>query len=92
MPCGSSVPALISAHYASCRSQYQGFKTRWEHRQYSSFSIFNHAGVPGSYCLVQPLVFLLEPLSRVAMLHWLAGVVGVLFILNLLIGLYNDPT
>ena len=46
--------------------------------------------------LVQPLVFLLETaLAGSLMLGFmvrLAGVVGVLFILNLLIGLYNDPT
>jgi hypothetical protein len=46
--------------------------------------------------LVQPLVFLLETaLAMSLMLGFavrLAGVVGVLFILNLLIGLYNDPT
>ena len=46
--------------------------------------------------LVQPLVFLLETALAVSLTLGLAvrltGVVGVLFILNLLIGLYNDPT
>ena len=46
--------------------------------------------------LVQPLVFLLETALAVSLMLGfmvrLAGVVGVLFILNLLIGLYNDPT
>jgi hypothetical protein len=46
--------------------------------------------------MVQPLVFLLETALAVSLMLGvavrLAGVVGVLFILNLLIGLYNDPT
>jgi uncharacterized membrane protein YphA (DoxX/SURF4 family) len=46
--------------------------------------------------LVQPLVFLLETALAMSLMLGvavrLAGVVGVLFILNLLIGLYNDPT
>jgi uncharacterized membrane protein YphA (DoxX/SURF4 family) len=46
--------------------------------------------------LVQPLVFLLETTLAASLMLGLAvrlaGVVGVLFILNLLIGLYNDPT
>src|ERR1700733_14667305 len=45
--------------------------------------------------LVQPLVFLLETALAVSLMLGfmvrLAGVVGALFILNLLIGLYNDP-
>ena len=46
--------------------------------------------------LVQPLVYLLETALAVSLMLGiavrLAGIVGVLFILNLLIGLYNDPT
>jgi hypothetical protein len=46
--------------------------------------------------VVQPLVFLLETALAVSLMLGiavrLAGIVGVLFILNLLIGLYNDPT
>lgn len=46
--------------------------------------------------LVQPLVFLLETALAVSLMLGvavrLAGVVGMLFILNLLIGLYNDPS
>ena len=46
--------------------------------------------------LAQPLVFLLETTLAVSLMLGvavrLAGVVGVLFVFNLLIGLYNDPT
>jgi hypothetical protein len=66
--------------------------------KYSSFQA--HASIMQVFldhiALVQPLVFLLETALAVSLMLGvavrLAGVVGVLFILNLLIGLYNDPT
>jgi uncharacterized membrane protein YphA (DoxX/SURF4 family) len=66
--------------------------------KYSSFDA--HAAIMQVFldhiALVQPLVFLLETALAVSLMLGfmvrLAGVVGVLFILNLLIGLYNDPT
>lgn len=66
--------------------------------KYSSFDL--HAVVMQVFLdhitLVQPLVFLLETALAVSLMLGfavrLAGVVGVLFILNLLIGLYNDPS
>ena len=66
--------------------------------KYSSFHV--HASIMHVFldhiALVQPLVFLLETALAVSLMLGfmvrLAGVVGVLFILNLLIGLYNDPT
>ena len=66
--------------------------------KYSSFQI--HASIMQVFldhiALVQPLVFLLETAICVSLMLGvavrLAGIVGVLFILNLLIGLYNDPT
>jgi uncharacterized membrane protein YphA (DoxX/SURF4 family) len=66
--------------------------------KYSSFH--THAAIMQVFldhiAIVQPLVFLLETALAVSlMLGFMvrfAGVVGVLFILNLLIGLYNDPT
>jgi uncharacterized membrane protein YphA (DoxX/SURF4 family) len=46
--------------------------------------------------VVQPLVFLLETALAISLMLGiavrLAGILGVLFTLNLLIGLYNDPT
>lgn len=66
--------------------------------KYSSFDL--HAVVMQVFLdhitLVQPLVFLVETALAVSLMLGfavrLAGVVGVLFILNLLIGLYNDPS
>ena len=66
--------------------------------KYSSFHL--HASIMQVFldhvALVQPLVFLLETALAISLMLGiavrLAGVVGVLFILNLLIGLYNDPT
>lgn len=66
--------------------------------KYSSFQI--HASIMQVFldhiALVQPLVFLLETALAVSLMLGvavrLAGVVGALFVLNLLIGLYNDPT
>jgi uncharacterized membrane protein YphA (DoxX/SURF4 family) len=66
--------------------------------KYGSFHV--HASIMQMFlyhiALVQPLVFLLETALAVSLMLGfmvrLAGVVGVLFILNLLIGLYNDPT
>ena len=76
-----------------------GFKFWLENTvKYSSFHA--HASIMQVFldhiALVQPLVFLLETALAVSLMLGfmvrLAGVVGVLFILNLLIGLYNDPT
>lgn len=76
-----------------------GFKFWLENTvKYSSFDL--HAAAMRVFldhiALVQPLVFLLETaLAMSLMLGFavrLAGLVGVLFTLNLLIGLYNDPT
>jgi hypothetical protein len=69
-----------------------------QHLRYSSFHA--HSAIMQVFldhiALVQPLVFLLETaLALSLMLGFtvrLAGVVGVPFILNLLIGPYNDPT
>jgi hypothetical protein len=66
--------------------------------KYSSFQA--HASIMQVFldhiAVVQPLVFLLETAICVSLMLGvavrLAGVVGVLFVLNLLIGLYNDPT
>jgi len=66
--------------------------------KYSSFQA--HAAIMQVFldhiAVVQPLVFLLETAFCVALMLGfmvrLAGVVGALFTLNLLIGLYNDPT
>ncbi|HEX3402872.1 MAG TPA: TQO small subunit DoxD [Acetobacteraceae bacterium] len=66
--------------------------------KYSSFHV--HASIMQVFldhiALAQPLVFLLETALAVSLMLGfmvrLAGVVGALFILNLLIGLYNDPT
>jgi hypothetical protein len=66
--------------------------------KYSSFPV--HAEIMQVFlnhiAVVQPLVFLLETALAAALMLGiavrLAGVVGVLFVLNLLIGLYNDPT
>jgi len=66
--------------------------------KYSSFHA--HAAIMQVFldhiALVQPLVFLLETALAVSLMLGfmvrLAGVVGVLFVLNLLVGLYNDPT
>lgn len=66
--------------------------------KYSSFHV--HAVIMQVFldhiAMVQPLVFLLETALAISLMLGvavrLAGVVGVLFILNLLIGLYNDPT
>ncbi len=66
--------------------------------KYSSFHL--HASIMQLFAdhiaLVQPLVLLLETGLAVSLMLGvavrLAGVIGVLFILNLLIGLYNDPT
>jgi hypothetical protein len=66
--------------------------------QYSSFQV--HASIMQVFldhiAVVQPLVFLLETALAISLMLGiavrLAGIVGVLFILNLLIGLYNDPT
>jgi hypothetical protein len=76
-----------------------GFKYWLENTvKYSSFAA--HASLMQVFldhiALVQPLVYLLETALAVSLMLGiavrLAGVVGVLFILNLLIGLYNDPT
>jgi hypothetical protein len=76
-----------------------GFKYWLENTvKYSSFHA--HASIMQVFldhiALVQPLVFLLETALAVSLMLGfmvrLAGVIGVLFILNLLIGLYNDPT
>jgi len=76
-----------------------GFKFWLENTvKYSSFHL--HASIMQVFldhiALVQPLVFLLETALAISLMLGiavrLAGVVGVLFILNLLIGLYNDPT
>ena len=76
-----------------------GFKYWLENTvKYSSFHA--HASIMQVFlnriALVQPLVFLLETALAVSLMLGvavrLAGIVGVLFILNLLIGLYNDPT
>jgi uncharacterized membrane protein YphA (DoxX/SURF4 family) len=76
-----------------------GFKYWLENTvKYSSFGA--HAAIMQAFldhiAWVQPLVFLLETALAVSLMLGfmvrLAGVVGVLFILNLLIGLYNDPT
>jgi hypothetical protein len=76
-----------------------GFKYWLENTvKYSSFQV--HASIMQVFldhiAMVQPLVFLLETALAIALMFGvavrLAGVVGVLFILNLLIGLYNDPT
>ena len=76
-----------------------GFKSWLENTvTYSSFHV--HASIMQVFldhiAVVQPLVFLLETALAVSLMLGLmvrlAGVVGVLFILNLLIGLYNDPT
>ncbi len=66
--------------------------------KYSSFHA--HASIMQVFldhiAVVQPLVFLLETALAASLMLGLAvrlaGVVGVLYILNLLIGLYNDPT
>ena len=63
--------------------------------KYSSFQA--HASIMQVFldhiALVQPLVFLLETALAISLMLGiavrLAGIVGVLFILNLLIGLYN---
>ena len=88
------------ARCGSCRCRYQaGFKFWLENTvKYSSFHA--HSAIMQVFldhiALVQPLVFLLETALAVSLMLGfmvrLAGVVGVLFILNLLIGLYNDPT
>jgi hypothetical protein len=66
--------------------------------QYSSFQV--HASFMQVFldhiALVQPLVYLLETALAISLM-WgfavrLAGIVGALFVFNLLIGLYNDPT
>jgi hypothetical protein len=76
-----------------------GFKYWLENTvKYSSFQA--HASIMQVFldhiALVQPLVFLLETALAISLMLGiavrLAGIVGVLFILNLLIGLYNDPT
>ena len=76
-----------------------GFKFWLENTvKYSSFHA--HSAIMQVFldhiALVQPLVFLLETALAVSLMLGfmvrLAGVVGVLFVLNLLIGLYNDPT
>ena len=76
-----------------------GFKYWLENTvKYSSFQA--HSSIMEVFldhiALVQPLVFLLETAICVSLMLGvavrLAGVVGVLFVLNLLIGLYNDPT
>ena len=76
-----------------------GFKYWLENTvKYSSFQA--HASIMQVFldhiALVQPLVFLLETALAISLMVGiavrLAGIVGVLFILNLLIGLYNDPT
>ena len=76
-----------------------GFKYWLENTvRYSSFQA--HASFMQVFldhsALVQPLVYLLETALAVSLMLGiavrLAGIVGVLFILNLLIGLYNDPT
>jgi hypothetical protein len=66
--------------------------------KYSSFDV--HASIMQVFLdhitIAQPLVYLLETALAASLMLGiavrLAGVVGVLFILNLLIGLYNDPT
>jgi hypothetical protein len=76
-----------------------GFKYWLENTaKYSSFDA--HAAIMQVFldhiALVQPMVFLLETALAVSLMLGfmvrLAGVVGALFILNLLIGLYNDPS
>ena len=77
-----------------------GFKYWLENTvQYSRFQ--THASIMQMFldhvALAQPLVFLLETaLYAISLMLGIAvrraGIVGVLFILNLLIGLYNDPT
>jgi hypothetical protein len=76
-----------------------GFKFWLENSvKYSSFHA--HAAIMQVFldhiAMVQPLIFLLETALAVSLMLGfmvrLAGVVGVLFTLNLLIGLYNDPT
>jgi len=65
--------------------------------KYSAFQA--HASIMQVFldhiAVVQPLVYLLETALAVSLMLGiavrLAGVVGVLFTLNLLIGLYNDP-
>ena len=75
-----------------------GFKFWLENTvKYSSFQA--HASIMQVFldhiAVVQPLVYLLETALAVSLMLGiavrLAGVVGVLFTLNLLLGLYNDP-
>jgi hypothetical protein len=76
-----------------------GFKIWLENTvKYSSFGV--HASIMQVFldriAMVQPLVYLLETALAVSLMLGigvrLAGIVGVPFIFNLLIDLYNDPT